>query len=242
MIRRKSHNSAMRSRREFLGGTGAALALAAAPLSAATTYPRTPRQSAGPFYPASLPLDRDNDLVQVKGRDALASGVITHVTGRVIDERGRAISAARVEIWQCNAFGRYHHPRDRRNAPIDENFQGYGRSTTSDDGLYRFRTIRPVHYPGRAPHIHFAVGGPGIETLVTQMYVAGEPDNARDALLNSVFDARARARLIVELIPAPGAGDELMGRFDLVLAADGRFGRANPGLLQGLLEANRRSV
>jgi protocatechuate 3,4-dioxygenase beta subunit len=234
---------AKRTRRDFFATAGgAALALSTTALSAATTYPRTPRQSTGPFYPATLPLDMDNDLVRVKGKSGIARGVITHITGRVSDDRGRVLSDTRIEIWQCNAFGRYHHPRDRRDAPIDENFQGYGRITTGDDGLYRFRTIRPVHYPGRTPHIHFAVSGPGIETLITQMYVAGEARNASDGLLNGVYDARARARLIVELLPVPGTSDELMGRFDLVLAADGRFGRAQPGLIEGLLEANRRSV
>jgi protocatechuate 3,4-dioxygenase beta subunit len=205
------------TRRSFFGTVGATLTFASSPLTAATTYPRTPRQSTGPFYPATFPSDIDNDLVRVKGREGIANGVITHITGRVGDDRGRVISAARVEIWQCNAFGRYHHPRDRRDAPIDENFQGYGRTTTGDDGLYRFRTIRPVHYPGRTPHIHFAISGPGI-------------------------DSRARARLIVELVPVPGAVGELMGRFDLVLAADGRMGRAESHLPAGLLEAYRRSV
>lgn len=242
MKRCQAATPAICTRRDFFATAGAALALASAPLPAATAYPRTPRQSTGPFYPATLPLDMDNDLVRVKGQEGLANGVITHITGRVGDDRGRAVSGARVEIWQCNAFGRYHHPRDRRDAPIDPNFQGYGRSTTGDDGLYLFRTIRPVHYPGRTPHIHFAISGSGIETLVTQMYVAGEARNARDGLLNGVRDPRARARLIVELTPVPGRRDELMGRFDLVLAADGSFGRVEPGVVQGLLEANRRSV
>jgi protocatechuate 3,4-dioxygenase beta subunit len=233
---------AKRTRRNFLGAAGAALALAAPALPATDRLPRTPRQSTGPFYPATLPLDTDNDLVQVKGKQGIAKGIITHITGRVSDDHGRLVRGARVEIWQCNAFGRYHHPRDRRDAPIDENFQAYGRSTTGGDGLYRFRTIRPVHYPGRTPHIHFAVSGPGIDTLVTQMYVAGEPRNASDGLLNSVSDASARARLIVELLPVPGSSDALMGRFDLVLAADGRFGRIEPGWLEGILEGYRRRV
>lgn len=226
------------SRRTFLGAAGALLSIAAAPLRAETALQRTPRQSLGPFYPASPPLDSDNDLARVEGHAGLARGVITHLAGRVLDERGRLLPGALVEIWQCNAFGRYHHPRDRRDAPLDENFQGYGRSTTGGDGRYRFRTIRPVPYPGRTPHIHFAVRVPGGETLVTQMYVAGEPDNARDGLLNSVRDPRARASLIVDLSPAGGHGGELAGAFDLVLAADGRFGRADPRLL----EAFRRSV
>jgi protocatechuate 3,4-dioxygenase beta subunit len=226
--------SAKRTRRDFLATTGATLTLFAAPLTAATQLQRTPPQSLGPFYPATLPLDTDNDLVVVRGRSGVATGIITHITGRISDERGRVIAGALVEIWQCNAFGRYHHPRDPQNAPIDENFQGYGRFTTGDDGYYRFRAIRPVPNPGRTPHIHFAVSGAGIEGLVTQMYVAGEPGNARDGLLNSIRDARARASLIVTLLPTAGTTGELSGRFDLVLASDGRLGLAKPGLLEAL--------
>lgn len=226
------------TRRTFLGNAGAALALFVPALQGATVRARTPRQSTGPFYPATLPLDMDSDLVRVNGKDGIAKGTITHIAGRVSDERGRIISGARVEIWQCNAFGRYHHPRDRRDAPVDENFQGYGRSITGDDGLYRFRTIKPVPYPGRTPHIHFAVSGAGIEGLVTQMYVAGEPLNARDGLLNGIRDPDARARLIVALEPVPGTRGELSGSFDLVLAADGSFGRTVPARL----EAHRRRV
>jgi len=226
------------SRRAFLGAAGAALTVVAAPLGAIPVLQRTPRQSLGPFYPVSLPLDSDSDLIRVEGKAGRASGIVTHITGRVMDERGRVIPKALVEIWQCNAFGRYHHPRDRRDTPIDENFQGYGRSTTGDGGGYRFRTIRPVPYPGRTPHIHFAVRVPGAETLITQMYVAGEPGNARDGLLNSVRDPRARKSLIVELRPAGGTDGELAGDFDLVLAADGRSARTEPRLLEAL----RRNV
>ncbi len=101
---------------------------------------------------------------------------------------------------------------------------------TADDGRYRFRTIRPVSYPGRAPHIHFAVSGPGVESLVTQMYVDGEPENERDMLLSRVRDPAARQRLLVALAPNPDDSAHLIGTFDLVLAADGRLGsaRADP--------------
>lgn len=182
----------------------------------------TPSQSRGPFYPVELPLDDDNDLVQVAGQSGTARGTIANVVGRVLDERGRPIKQARIEIWQCNANGRYHHPRDRRNAPLDPNFQGYGQFITGDDGAYRFRTIKPVPYPGRAPHIHFAISGPGFEPLVTQMYVAGAPENARDFLFNSIADPAARERLLVAF-SEPQAGAELQGQFDIMLAADGRF-------------------
>jgi len=121
-----------------------------------------------------------------------------------------------VEIWQCDALGRYHHPQDRGGG--DPNFQGFGHTVTDADGGYRFRTIKPVPYPGRAPHIHFAVMGGGLRRLTTQMYVAGHPLNQGDWILNSVGDIRARERLIVSLAPAadiePGA---LAGQFDIVL-------------------------
>ena len=160
-------------RRRWLGGAAAVgLGLAAGP---ALGLAKTPRQTTGPFYPYDHALETDADLVQVGGRGTLARGVIAHLGGVVKDHRGRAVPGAVVEIWQCDANGRYHHPRDRRDAPLDENFQGYGRSRTGADGGYRFRTIQPVAYPGRAPHIHFTIRGPGFEPLVTQMYVKGAP-------------------------------------------------------------------
>ena len=184
----------------------------------------TPPQSKGPFYPVQLPLDKDNDLVSVAGRPTIARGEISYVVGRVVDERGRPVQHARIEIWQCDAHGRYHHPRDRRNAPLDPNFQGYGRFITGADGTYRFRTIKPVPYPGRAPHIHFAISGPDFEPLITQMYVAGAPENDRDFLLNSISDPKLRQQVIVAFEKVTDIqGTELIGNFDIVLAADGRF-------------------
>jgi protocatechuate 3,4-dioxygenase beta subunit len=186
------------------GGTVAALA-------------PTPRQSQGPFYPDRLPLDRDNDLVQVEGREGLARGEVTHLTGRVLDRSGKPISGALVEIWQCDANGRYHHPGDRNSAPEDLAFQGYGQTASSADGGYRFRTIKPVPYPGRTAHIHFKISGTGIPALVTQMYVAGEPGNAGDGVLRRI-DATARERVIVELRPASEIeAGALQGQFDIVL-------------------------
>jgi len=157
----------------------------------------TPRQTPGPFYPETLPLDRDNDLTRVDGEDGRATGEYTDLLGQVVDAQGQPLAGVRVEIWQCNAFGRYHHPRDNRAVSLDPYFQGYGSFTTGSDGGYRFRTIKPVAYPGRTPHIHFAVSGPGIQPFTTQLYVAGEPANTRDFVLNSIRDAGARERLIV---------------------------------------------
>jgi protocatechuate 3,4-dioxygenase, beta subunit len=206
-------------RRRILIGTAVAIgATVASRIDLALAAVRTPRQTTGPFYPVELPLDRDNDLARVGGAASPAQGQITHLFGRVLDETDRPISGARIEIWQCNAFGRYHHPRDTRDAPLDPGFQGYGETVSAADGGYRFRTIRPVPYPSRTPHIHFAITAPGMERLVTQMYLAGEPLNARDGLYNSIRDPAARAAVTVALVPEPrlepGA---IAGTFDIVL-------------------------
>src|SRR3954465_5918315 len=111
------------------------------------------------------------------------------------------LSGATVENWQCDAHGRYLHPADTGKRPRDSAFQGYGRMTSGADGAYRFRTIRPVAYPGRTPHIHFAVSPPGRRQLITQMYVAGEPQNQSDSLYTSIHDGRQRAAVTVALTP-----------------------------------------
>lgn len=191
-----------------------------APTSLHAALVATPRQTPGPFYPKLPPLDSDTDLVNVKGRSAPAAGQVLHVHGRVLDQDGAAVPGARVELWQCDAMGRYHHPLDGGGG--DPNFQGYGAMDLGQDGAYRFRTIRPVPYPGRTPHIHFAVTGPGLERFTTQMYVAGDPRNERDGILRRVRDPAARARLLVELSEATDIEpDALVGQFDIVL--DERF-------------------
>jgi protocatechuate 3,4-dioxygenase beta subunit len=188
-------------------------------LPAFAEFAATPEQTAGPFYPLSYPADSDNDLVHVAGRRAPAKGTPTQVAGRILDRTGRPVTGVRVEIWQCDANGRYHHVQDDRNGrPLDDNFQGWGQTVTDAAGGYRFLTIRPVPYPGRTPHIHFAVSGPGRRRFVTQMYIAGEPGNERDGVLTGVRDPAARARINVALEAAadlqPAA---LAGRFDIVL-------------------------
>ena len=194
---------------------GAALGLTA---SKATALVLTPTQTRGPFYPLALPLDRDNDLVTVAGQ-GLAKGEIVNVAGQVLDTQGQPVPGALVEIWQCDVFGRYHHPGDRRNVPLDPNFQGYGQYTTGTDGGYRFRTIKPVPYPGRTPHIHFQVSGSGITTLVTQMYLADVPENDKDFIYKRIRDAQARASVTVDF--AAGSDGLPLGRFDIVLQKTG---------------------
>ena len=205
------------NRRDLLAVIAGAAALA--PVRALGALAPTPAQSRGPFYPDRLPLDRDNDLVQVEGHLDLARGEITDLIGRVLDADGEPLGGALVEIWQCDANGRYIHRGDSGGRPRDPGFQGYGRFETGPDGGYRFRTIRPVPYPGRAPHIHFAVQAPGRRPLVTQMYVDGAPENARDWLLNAVADPVARAALIVPFRAFRSPTAALGAQFDLVLAA-----------------------
>jgi protocatechuate 3,4-dioxygenase beta subunit len=217
-----------RCRRRLLAGSLSAIGLLAlSPITKlrAADLVLTLPQTRGPFYPLYLPLDSDNDLVVVKGHSGIAKGEISNVVGRVLDEHGRPLDRVRVEIWQCDANGHYHHSSDHRNVPLDPDFQGYGQFTTAADGAYRFRTIKPVPYPGRAPHIHFTLSGPGIEPLTTQMYVAGAPENAHDWILNNITDARARDTVIVKFAPYPKTPGELVAYFDIVLVVDGRLGR-----------------
>jgi len=201
------------NRRKLLLATLAAIALV--PRGTLAALVPTPRQSRGPFYPDRLPLDQDNDLVRVEGREGLARGEITHLTGRVLDRSGKPLSGALVEIWQCDANGRYIHSGDSGGAPRDLGFQGYGRCETGADGAYRFRTIKPVPYPGRAPHIHVAVRLSGQTPLVTQLYVEGAAENDDDWLLNNAEDPSA---LIVPFRPIEAPDATLAARFDLVLA------------------------
>lgn len=183
-----------------------------------TTLVPTPGQTEGPFYPTSLPADVDHDLIRVHGAAAQALGTVAHIEGRILDRAGRPVSGAVVEIWQCDAQGIYRHPRAPGHHRFDGNFQGYGRAAAASDGVYRFRTIKPEPYPGRTPHIHYAVIVPGTGRFVTQMYVAGEPLNARDGLLNAIRDPQARRSVIIPLITADGIeAGAVQGTFDIVL-------------------------
>ena len=178
----------------------------------------TPRQTEGPFYPTALPRDTDNDLIVVNNGLTPAVGLITHLTGRLLDTRGEPVRNAVVEIWQCDAKGVYLHPGSDGGARRDGNFQGFGRFLTGTTGEYYFRTIKPVAYPGRTPHIHVKVRRAGAELLTTQCYIQGEPQNDRDGVLRGIRDAKARESVIVPFtaVPTSTAG-ELQARFDVVL-------------------------
>lgn len=197
---------------------GALLPVALAlPARADGVLPATPAQTEGPFYPTRLPADRDNDLVQVRGQAALALGTVVHLSGRVLDTAGRPIPGTRVEIWQSDSHGIYDHPQQDGTERRDQAFQGFGQTLAAADGTYRFRTLRPVPYPGRTPHIHAKLSAPDSRALTTQIYVAGEPANERDGLFRRI-PARLRERVLVKLEPANGLeAGALAGVFDIVL-------------------------
>lgn len=142
----------------------------------------TPRTTEGPFYPTRIPADDDNDLVRVEGAVRKAGGDILHLGGTVLDRKARPVGGARVEIWQCDMNGIYLHPGDRRSRQHDPAFQGFGHALSDADGHFAFRTIVPVRYTGRTPHIHLKVLKDGREMLTTQFYRAGYPENAADFL------------------------------------------------------------
>jgi protocatechuate 3,4-dioxygenase, beta subunit len=215
----EASKASMVGRRRIIGAAGIALAQLAGVKLALAELLATPAQMAGPFYPVTLPLDRDNDLVSVAGRSGRAKGTILDLAGRVLDTGGNPVAGVRIEIWQVNGFGRYHHPGDDSDLPIDPDFQGFGETVSDASGGYRFRTVKPVAYPGRAPHIHFALRGPGFGPFYTQMYLAGAPENSRDFVLRSVTDRKARESLIVTLERAPDPDSDLAGRFDVVLGS-----------------------
>ena len=204
-----------RRRRRIIVAAGGILAAAALPASASLL---TPRQSAGPFYPTEPPLDDDNDLIHVAGESTVARGQPADVRGNLIDRNGNPLRDIRIEIWQCDANGRYRHPRDSGHRAIDPGFQGFGHTVTDAQGQYRFLTIRPVPYPGRTPHIHVAVYPTGRRPFVTQLYVAGEPRNADDFLYRRMPVER-RPLVTATFEPDPSGEAMFAARWDIVIDA-----------------------
>lgn len=179
----------------------------------------------GPAVPRGFVKHGDNDLTSHGRGVPLGEKMI--VTGRLLDADGRPIRRSLVEIWQANASGRYAHPNDQHDAPLDPNFKGVGRTFTDDEGRYRFVTVRPGSYPWqnhpfawRPQHIHFSLlGNAPVQRLVTQMYFPGDPLLAIDPVFMSVPDEAARQRLVSKLVPEAGIEGIALGyTFDIVLA------------------------
>lgn len=211
------------SRRGLLRGGlafGAAVALFT-PGVFAEQLSETPRLTEGPFYPDHLPLDQDNDLIIIGNSTTPAVGEITHLSGRVLDSSGSPVRGVEMEIWQCDANRVYLNSRDSipKADQRDKNFQGFGRFAVGSTGEYRFRTIKPVPYPGRqAPHIHFKIKKNGRELLTSQIFIAGFPGNKNDGIYRGVGDAFERELVSADFVPIKGSKiGELSARLDIVL-------------------------
>lgn len=174
-------------RRTFLKALGTVFLLPAPGALADQLRPSLP-MDLGPFYPVEKPLEQDADLTRLKGHTSRAKGEVIEVTGRVLRIDGTPVPKARLELWQANAAGRYHHHGDdHAQLPIDPDFQGYALQEADGDGRFRFLTIKPGAYPAgqhlRSPHIHFDVEGK-YTRLVTQMYLPAAPEMlAQDVVL-----------------------------------------------------------
>lgn len=206
------------TRRRFVRNFALGAAGLWVPGAFAEALTQTPKQMEGPFYPVDLPLDTDNDLIIVNDALTPSLGQITHLSGRILDPTGSPIRNALVEIWQVDHSGVYLHKGSDRADKRDKNFQGFGRFLTGTAGEYYFRTIKPVSYPGRTPHIHFAVKLKGREKWTTQLYIKGEPQNETDGLLARVKEAKLREAIIRDFTPIPGSKTgELTATFDIVM-------------------------
>jgi protocatechuate 3,4-dioxygenase beta subunit len=198
-----THPVSFSGRRRFLC-EGLALGLGAVAFSTAS----------GAFA-ERLPLDTDNDLIIINKSITPAVGTITHLTGRVLSPSGEPINNAVVEIWQCDAKAHYIAQGAGRG---DTNFQGFGRFTTGRKGEYRFRTIKPVPYPGRTPHIHVKVKKGERELLTTQLFIAGHPQNKRDGVFRGIRDPFDRELVLVDFKPIKDSKiGEVSAAFDIVV-------------------------
>jgi protocatechuate 3,4-dioxygenase beta subunit len=205
------------SRREFFRRASVLAMFAATPGLFAEELMRTPAQTEGPFYPDKLPLDTDNDLLMINDGITPAVGEITWVSGRILNERGDPIRNALVEIWQCDSGGAYLHSGTSNKEKRDKHFQGFGRFLTGSSGEYLFRTIKPVPYPGRTPHIHYAVKTRGREKFTTQCYIEGHPGNEKDGIWKNL-DQKGRKAVTVPFSALKESKiGELAAKFDVVL-------------------------
>ena len=207
----------LRNRRQFLQTVGLGAAFFTVPGAFAEQLVLTPKQTEGPFYPDHLPLDTDNDLLIINDGITPAVGEITHLTGRVLDADGNPLRNTLVEIWQVDGNGVYLHTADT-HAKRDANFQGFGRFLTGSSGEYYFRTVKPVPYPGRTPHIHFKLKRSGEREFITQCYIKDHPQNERDGIYRSIRDPKARESVSVDFTPVKDSKlGELAAKFDIIL-------------------------
>jgi len=191
--------------------------------------PQTASELAGPLRVERRLQPVRGDLAGYGAKRAI--GQLIHLRARVVDEDGVPVQGAVVEVWHCNAAGKYIHPNDTHGAPVDPNFYGAARLVAGDSGLVELRTIKPAAYPvpdaagwWRPPHVHYSVWGRvWLSRLVTQMFFPGEPLNDSDAILNAIRDPQARLRCIARLVPAD---NYLVYEYQLVV----RGRKSTPGM------------
>jgi protocatechuate 3,4-dioxygenase beta subunit len=193
------------------------------PVQPPLRIPQTLTETTGPRFAAGS-FGAIADLSTVGGRAALGERIV--VRGKVLDENNRAMPHTMIEIWQANAAGRYAHPGDQHDAPLDPNFHGGGRVFTDADGWYQFTTIKPGAYPWRnhhnawrPNHIHYSLFGTGFGSrLITQMYFPGDPLLTLDPIFLAVPDATARERLVARFDLDVTVPERALGyRFDFIL-------------------------
>lgn len=206
------------SRRQLVRGVPAAAAIWATPGVFAEELAATARLTEGPFYPDRLPLDTDNDLLFLNDSITPAVGEVTHLSGRVLRTDGSPMRNAFVEIWQVDAKGAYIHSQSSNADQRDSNFQGYGRFLTDAKGRYYFRTVKPVAYPGRTPHIHVGISRGGHRIFTSQILIKGHPANQRDGVFRTLQDPATRSTVMTDFRPIKDSKiGELEASFDIVL-------------------------
>mgnify|MGYP000123793155 CR=1 FL=1 len=188
-----------KNRRNFIKG---GIALSAVGLLKASNHEisPTPKETKGPFYPIIAQKDKDFDLTKVEGRKEEAKGQKIIIEGQVLDTSGKPLENVTVDLWQANAAGRYHHPHDDNEAPVDPNFQGWAIVQSGKEGKFRFVTVIPGAYKitetwSRPPHIHFKVTKRGYQELITQMYFPGNKLNTQDGILQN--KSKAEIKLMI---------------------------------------------
>ena len=191
-------------RRNFLKhgvvGGAAGLIASSAYASYLPSLVPTPSETEGPFYPVLAQKDKDFDLTMIEGKQGVAKGNAIIIQGQVLDTDGNPVEDVTVDLWQANAAGRYRHPHDSNEAPLDPNFQGWAIVPSGKEGKFRFRTVSPGAYPAsdqwtRPPHIHFKVSKKGFIELITQMYFPGHKLNDSDLLLKR--KSKAERKLMI---------------------------------------------
>lgn len=195
-----------------------------APTRPLIVLPHTLSERTGPVFGQDMVRESDRDLTAQHAGEPLGERIL--ISGRLLDEGGKPVRGALIEVWQANAAGRYKHKMDQHHAPLDPNFSGFGRTLTDAEGRYKFISIKPGAYPWgnhanawRPAHVHFSIFGAGLlSRLVTQMYFPGDPLLAYDPIYNCIPDEKAKQGLISMFDWGNTSPEFALGyRFDIVL-------------------------